>query len=727
MMYGRAVMSLMEVPDQNPLDAASVINWIRCRRHKSITGRRLYIHADGRSEMDFYLYSLANKDGVLQDYMWIVAKFEHNGPSMAEQRVNNITWATSKVPVSFPVCGFRGELCNTRQSRTKENWIIISVVAAFLVLCLLVGYILIRKYMEYQENKRMRWKIDEDELEYPSPDQVKEMLTPARARKRKVSHNLLQSIYLEQNQEPDVIASGQTDQQAKALPIIMYRGNRVFEKTLNFKDLDLPRPLVSQLKLLKDMSHENINEFKGACINSPIVRIITQYCPRRSLQDILEKDDLPLHDMFTTSIVQDIINGMGYIHDSKLGFHGNLKSSNCLVDSRWTVKICDFGLGIMKPARVQQQQQQQQQQNQHHQNQHHKNTQQQEEEDESCLWKDLLWTAPELLPLIVCPSISSESSRNNSNSDPNLLNSLPTRSLLNHSASSASATSSSSNKVARKDSSYLGLSQGKDRPGGGTATGTQKGDVFSFAIILYELYGHAGPWGKPPRPAQEIVNSLLNNRTPTPRPDLACLYKVNCDDRVVKLIESCWEDNPDQRPDFTGIRIKFQPIQQLLLSPNIIDNMLAKMEKYTDDLEMMVEERTNELKREKKMTDTLLLRMLPQSVAEKLKRGHPVPPEQYEQVTIYFSDIVGFTEMSAGSTPMEVPTGEIRIVYRPTVLINSSQQQTELHVLEDKSISNLSLRFPGPCCAGVVGKKMPRYCLFGDTINTASRLESTGE
>ncbi|KAK6639365.1 Nitrogen permease reactivator protein [Polyplax serrata] len=155
------------------------------------------------------------------------------------------------------------------------------------------------------------------------------------------------------------------------------------------------------------------------------------------------------------------------------------------------------------------------------------------------------------------------------------------------------------------------------------------------------------------------------------------------------------------------------------------------------------------------------------SVASQLIKGQSVIAETYDQVTIYFSDIVGFTSLSAESTPMQVvdllndlytcfdsiienfdvykveTIGDAYMVVSGLPVRNGNLHAREiarmsLALLEQvqdfrirhRPATQLKLRIgmhTGPCVAGVVGLKMPRYCLFGDTVNTASRMESSGE
>ncbi|XP_070532896.1 atrial natriuretic peptide receptor 1-like [Ptychodera flava] len=182
--------------------------------------------------------------------------------------------------------------------------------------------------------------------------------------------------------------------------------------------------------------------------------------------------------------------------------------------------------------------------------------------------------------------------------------------------------------------------------------GTPGGDVYSFGIILQEIIQRKGafPLSTEGILAKDIVNRVRSGETPPFRP---LLLPTLCEPQWYAMILNCLNENPEERPTFASLKKKCININNGE-KPKVLENMLAKMEKYNDNLEELVEDRTQQFIQEKKKTDLLLYRMLPQLVADKLKAGLQVDPEAYEEVTIFFSDICHFGDIASGSSPVQV-------------------------------------------------------------------------
>ena len=185
-------------------------------------------------------------------------------------------------------------------------------------------------------------------------------------------------------------------------------------------------------------------------------------------------------------------------------------------------------------------------------------------------------------------------------------------------------------------------------------------------------------------------------------------------------------------------------------------------------LEELISERTEELQHEKEKSDNLLANMLPKGTAEEIMSKGKAAKTKYNFVTVLFSDIQGFTRiaeemnpevlideldrfffhfdsvaekyriekiktigdayMCAGGIPERNRTNPVEVVLAAIEMQKYMQTMREDPANSAAKFWDIRIGIhTGTVIAGVVGQKKLTYDIWGDTVNTASRMESSGE
>ncbi|XP_068632049.1 guanylate cyclase 32E-like [Battus philenor] len=623
-------------------DGATLMKLLRPTTYRSLQGFDVNMDSAGDAEGNFSVIGLV--ENISAPGGWAakpVAAFRYvNSTDPLPELVGGtqIAWISGQPPIAEPSCGFDGKKCSLPHDPG-----VLSAVAAVAAAAILAVALLLRHYRYEQKLASVLWKIEAKELNFITPCNDKESGSKVEAEVKR-AHTT----------------------------IALYKGNIVAVKRLKKKSIDVTRAVKKELKQIRELRHENLTAFIGVCVDSGSACIVSAYCSRGSLARVLADRDLRLDDMFVAKLVADLLRGLTYIHDSALMSHGNLTSSNILVDRHWVLQIADYGLHTLKSGCMM-------------------------TEDALRIERRMLWKAPELL--------------RESNPPPR---------------------------------------------------GSQKGDVYSFGIILYEILGRNGPWGD-----TNLTNAEIIGRVRQPiggvlfRPPLSGL---DARPSALAVLNACWSERPDRRPDLRLVWLRLKDMHAGMKT-NTFDNMLTIMEKYALNLEALVEEKTKQLALEKRRTDILMNRLVPRTIAEAIKRGEPILPESYENVTICVSEIVEFSRLAAAYTPAQVVDimSDLRkclktiISYYSVYMMEplndtytiasglperNSKHAAEiasmaLHMLDvipkikfqHDPLGRLKIRIgihTGPCVAGVMGIDLPRYTILGDAIDTAALMQTTG-
>uniref|UniRef100_A0A7E4W0S3 Guanylate cyclase n=1 Tax=Panagrellus redivivus TaxID=6233 RepID=A0A7E4W0S3_PANRE len=573
-----------------------------------------------------------------------------------------------RLPADDPTCGYRGEKCD------YTLMIIIGALIIAVLILVLLGYLIFR-WMESNALAKTSWRIFRDDMRIVNEEEMKSMLSVG-STKTKLSN------MAKFNKHHAVVGTNT---------------HASFHMYPQRRPIQFAREDMQTLSMIKQAVHDNLNPFIGMAFNEKEeMLLLWKFCSRGTVQDIIYNDEVALDSKFHAAFVRDITLGLEYLHTSPIGYHGSLSPWCCLIDRNWMVKLTDYG--IANPLEKWEKQ-----------GSITKETLKDGEDKSGALQStSILYQAPEL--------------------------------LLNREA----------NRRRGVEQNWVKQSQNR----------RQTGDIYSFGMVMYEILFRGMPFPDSAN-VEEIVEYIRDGQR-TYKPSVQDKSAIHPD--LAALLQDCWSENPEVRPSIR--RVRFNTESCLKVKGSLVDQMMRMMEQYANNLEKLVQERTGMLEDANKRADKLLSQLLPSTVASELKMGRPVPPKTFKHASVMFSDIVGFTTLCSSSSPIEV-VSMLNAVYTGFDDVINKHEAYKVETIGDAymvvsgipiengirhlmHLSDVALEMmkflmtfevphkkdhririrlglhTGSVAAGVVGLTAPRYCLFGDTVNMASRMESTG-
>lgn len=207
-----------------------------------------------------------------------------------------------------------------------------------------------------------------------------------------------------------------------------------------------------------------------------------------------------------------------------------------------------------------------------------------------------------------------------------------------------------------------------------------------------------------------------------------------------------------------------KPFNPTLLRARVTSSLEKKRLRDLDKLRLAQLQAEKELLQiEKDKSERLLLNILPKPIAERLKLGERTIANGHPVVTVMFADLVGFTAMSRRTAPADL-VGILNGIFTTFDLIVERSGLEKIKTIGDsymlaggiplqrddhaQAVADVALEMivaldrlnaangtdlkmriglnTGPIVAGVIGKRKFTYDLWGDTVNLASRMESSG-